>query len=177
MATHGAYDYAYMPEVDVPGGGAGTHPEMHEYLRRLAMARMDYAFLRAELVRRFPDQQFLIVHYGDHQPTATWTLHGFGNDIPIEKVMDSSKDAALMTYYVVDAVRYRPPALPAFDALDVPFLGTIVLEAARVPLSNAYQERRRLMLLCGGLYHDCPARDEVMTFHRRLIDSGLVNAR
>lgn len=177
MATHGAYDYAYMPEVDVPGGGAGTHPEMHEYLRRLAMARIDYAFLRAELVRRFPDQQFLIVHYGDHQPTATWTLHGFGNDIPIEKVMDSSKDAALMTYYVVDAVRYRPPALPAFDALDVPFLGTIVLEAARVPLSNAYQERRRLMLLCGGLYHDCPARDEVMTFHRRLIDSGLVNAR
>ena len=43
MATHGAYDYAYMPEVDVPGGGPGTDPEMHEYLRRLAMARMDYA--------------------------------------------------------------------------------------------------------------------------------------
>ena len=44
MAAHGPYDYAYMPEVDVPGGGPGTHPEMHEYLRRLAMARMDYAY-------------------------------------------------------------------------------------------------------------------------------------
>src|SRR5262245_4084360 len=62
MATHGAYDYVYMPEVDVPGGGSGTDAEMHEYLRRLAMARMDYVFLRAELVRRFRDQQFLIIH-------------------------------------------------------------------------------------------------------------------
>ena len=68
MAAHGPYDYAYMPEVDVPGGGAGTHPEMHEYLRRLAMARMDYAHLRAELARRFPGRPFLIMHYGDHQP-------------------------------------------------------------------------------------------------------------
>ena len=177
MAAHGTYDYVYMPEVAVPGGGAGTDPEMHEYLRRLAMAQMDYAFLRAELVRRFPDQQFLIIHYGDHQPTATWTLHGFAKDTALEKVMDSSRDPALMTYYVVDAVRYRPPALPAIDVLDVAFLGTIVLEAARVPLSNAYQERRRLMLLCAGLYHECHAKDDVMTFHRRLIDAGLVNAR
>jgi hypothetical protein len=177
MATHGAYDYAYMPEVDVPGGGPGTQPEMHEYLRRLAMARMDYAFLRAELFRRFPDQQFLIVHYGDHQPTATWTLHDFGKDTTMEKVMESGNAPALMTYYVVDGVRYQGPALPAFDALDVPYLGTIILESARLPLSDPYRERRRLMLLCKGRYHDCPARDEVMKFHRRLVDFGLVNAR
>ena len=177
MATHGAYDYAYMPEVNVPGGGPGTHPEMHEYLRRLAMARMDYAFLRAELFRRFPDQQFLIIHYGDHQPTATWTLLGLSNDTTIEKVMESGNAPALMTYYVVDGVRYRPPALPAFDALDVPYLGTMMLESARLPLSDPYRERRRLMLLCKGRYHDCPVRDEVMNFHRRLLDSGLVNAR
>ena len=80
MATHGPYDFALMPEVDVPGGGPGTDPEMHEYLRRLAMARMDYGFLRAELYRLFPDQQFLIIHYGDHQPMATWTLLGLSND-------------------------------------------------------------------------------------------------
>jgi hypothetical protein len=33
------------------------------------------------------------------------------------------------------------------------------------------------MLLCKGRYHDCPVRDEVMKFHRRLVDSGVVNAR
>ena len=177
MATHGPYDFAFMPEVDVPGGGPGADPEMHEYLRRLAMARMDYGFLRAELYRLFPDQQFLIIHYGDHQPMATWTLLGLSNDTTVEKVMDSTNAPALMTYYVVDGVRYRPPALPAFDSLDVPYLGTMILESARLPLSDPYLERKRLMLLCKGRYHDCPLRDEVMNFHRRLIDSGLVDAR
>jgi hypothetical protein len=30
------------------------------------------------------------------------------------------------------------------------------------------------MLRCKGRYHDCPAREEVLHFHRRLIDSGLM---
>ena len=176
MATHGTYDYANMPDVNVPGGGAGTHPEMHEYLRRLAMARMDYAFLRGELSRRFPNHEFLIVHYGDHQPTAAWTLLGFEEGTTIEQVMQSTNTAALTTYYAIDAVRYQPPALPALDNLDVPYLGTMVLDAARLPLSDAYRGRKRLMLLCNGRYHDCPLQDEILAFQRRLIDSGLVQA-
>jgi Sulfatase len=177
MATHGAYDYVYMPEVDVPGGGSGTDPEMHEYLRRLAMARMDYSFLRAELVRRFRDQQFLIIHYGDHQPTATWTLLDFEKGTTIEKVMQGQNAAALTTYYAIDPVRYQPPPMPALDSLDVPYLGTIILEAARLPLTDPYRERKRLMLLCKGRYHTCPAQDEILKFHRRLIDSGLLDAQ
>jgi hypothetical protein len=177
MATHGAYDYAYMPELDVPGGNPGTDPEMHEYLRRLAMARMDYAHLRAELSRRFPDQQFLIVHYGDHQPTATWSLLGLQEGTTIEKVIQSKNDIPLTTYYAIDAVRYHPPALPAINNLDVPFLGTIILEAARLTLSDSFRARRRLMLLCKGRYHDCPVRDEILKFQRSLIDAGIVEAR
>ena len=34
-----------MPEVEVPGGGPGTNPEMHEYLRRVSMAKIDYDYL------------------------------------------------------------------------------------------------------------------------------------
>jgi phosphoglycerol transferase MdoB-like AlkP superfamily enzyme len=177
MATHGAYDYTYMPEVDVPGGGPGTNPEMHEYLRRLAMARMDYAFLRAELSRRFPDQQFLIVHYGDHQPTATRTLLGFGTDADIEQIMRSGNSAALITYYAIDAVNYEPSALPNLATVDVPYLGTLILSAAHLPLSEAYRERVRLMLLCNGRYHDCPEQDAILNFHRQLIDSALLEAR
>ena len=45
----------------IPGGGPGTHPEMHEYLRRLSMAKADYEFLKSELARRFPAERFLIV--------------------------------------------------------------------------------------------------------------------
>jgi len=177
MATHGGYDYAYMPEVDVPGGGPGTHPEMHEYLRRLGMARMDYAFLRSELVRRFPGQEFLIAHYGDHQPTAALTLHGFGENASVEQVMRSGNTAALTTYYALDGVRYRLPPLAAITSIDIAYLGTVILEAAGLPLPESHRERKRLMLLCGGRYHDCPAREEILRFHRRLIDAGLLDAK
>jgi hypothetical protein len=177
MAAHGPYDYTYAPEANVAGGGPGTHPEMSEYLRRLGMARVDYAFLRTELARRFPREQFLIVHYGDHQPTATQSLLGFGEQASIEDVVASGNDAARMTYYALDGVRYRPPPLPSLDTLDIPYLGTVILEAAGVPLSDAYRERRRLMMLCNGRYHDCPAREEILRFHRRLIDSGLLKAK
>ena len=176
MAAHGPYDYVYSPEVAVAGGGRGTHPAMSEYLRRLAMARMDYAYLRSELVRRFPKQAFLIMHYGDHQPTATRSLLGFGESASVEVVMASGNEAARITYYALDAVRYRPPPLPSLEVLDVAYLGTMLLDAAGLPLSDAYRERRRLMLLCRGHYHACPVRDEVLRFHRRLIDSGLMKA-
>jgi hypothetical protein len=33
------------------------------------------------------------------------------------------------------------------------------------------------MTLCSGRYHTCPRREEVLLFHRRLIDSGVVAAR
>jgi hypothetical protein len=176
MSAHGTYDYVYSPEVTVAGGGPGTHPEMSEYLRRLAMARMDYAQLRSELVHRFPRQPFLIVHYGDHQPTATRSLLGFDEAASIEDIMASGNEAAHTTYYALDAVRYRPPALPSLDTLDVAYLGTMLLEAAGVELSDSYRERRRLMVLCKGRYYDCPAREEVLRLHRRLIDSGLMKA-
>lgn len=83
--------------------------------------------------------------------------------------------AALETYYALDAVGYRLPPLPALERLDVPYLGTVLLEAAGLPLPDAYRERRRLMLLCGGRYHDCPERGEVLRFHRRLLDSALID--
>ena len=174
MATHGPYNYTYMPEVAVPGGGPGTDPAMHEYLRRLSMARIDYEFLRFELARRFPDQSFLIVHYGDHHPTATRTLLGFGKEADIEHVLRSGNPAALVTYYAVHGVRYQPPPLPSLETLDVPYLPAAILAAAGLPLSDVTHERLRLMTLCKGRYHGCA---EIPGFHRRLIDSGIIDAR
>jgi hypothetical protein len=176
MAAHGSYDYVYEPEVAVPGGGPGTHPQMSEYLRRLAMGRADYDAVRAELARRFPGEKFLILNYGDHQPTATRTLLGFDANASIEDILASGGDAARTTYYAIDGVRYRPPPPPRLESLDVAYLGTVLIEAAGLPLPDSYRERRRLMLLCAGRYHDCPARAEVLRFHRRLIASGLMKA-
>ena len=45
MSAHWPYDFTFEPEVDVPGGAPGTDPEMHEYLRRVSMAKIDFDFL------------------------------------------------------------------------------------------------------------------------------------
>ncbi len=87
MSAHWPYDFKYEPEVDVPGGGPGTEPEMHEYLRRVSMAKMDYDYLVAELRQRFPQERFLIVHYGDHHPMATRTLLGYKDETEAEDVI------------------------------------------------------------------------------------------
>jgi hypothetical protein len=177
MSAHWPYDFAYMPEVEVPGGAPDTDPEMSEYLRRLSMAKLDYDYLQAELRRRFPGERFLIVHYGDHQPTATRTLLGFNSDAEAEDVKLHRDSIGFITYYAAQGINYRMPAMPQFDTLDVPYLGTVVLDLAGLPLSDSHKERKRLMYLCNGRYDGCAKRDEILVFHRRLIDSGIMAAR
>ncbi len=138
MSAHWPYDYKCEPEVDVPGGGPGTDPEMHEYLRRLSMAKIDFDFLMAELRRRFPVERFLVVHYGDHHPMATRTLLGFDNDTEAEDVaLKPGFDSASSPTTRTRGINYRVPPLPPFEALDVPYLGTVILDAAGLPLSDA----------------------------------------
>ena len=176
-ATHLPYKSAYDPEVNVPGGGPGTDPEMSEYLRRLAMAKMDYDAFRADLASRFPNEKFLIVQYGDHQPIATRTLLGFDSKLDAEDVKMDPNNPGFMTYYSVNGVNYQPPPMPDVETLEVPYIGTVLLDAARIPMSDAYKERLRLLSLCDGRYFTCAEKNEILGFHRRLIDSGLVEAR
>lgn len=176
MATHSPYTFTYEPEVKVAGGPPGSNPEIHEYLRRLSMAHMDYDYMVGELKRRFPDEPFLIVHYGDHQPVATRTLLGYENEDPEDMTL-APDSPGFLTYFAVSGLNYAPPPLPPVEVLDVPYLGGVILEAARLPLSDSFKERRRLMAVCKGRYFTCPKKDEILQFHRRLIDSGLVEAR
>jgi phosphoglycerol transferase MdoB-like AlkP superfamily enzyme len=176
-ATHLPYGSPYDPDVEVPGGGPGTDPEMHEYLRRLAMAKMDYDAFRADLQKKFPNERFLIVQYGDHQPIATRTLLGFDAKFDAEDVKLAPESPGFLTYYSIEGINYQPPPMPNVETLEVPYLGSVLLQAARLPISEAYQERLRLMAVCDGRYFTCPQKAEILGFHRRLIDSGLVDAR
>jgi hypothetical protein len=177
MATHSPYDSVYMPEADVPGGGPGTDPEMSEYLRRLEMARIDYDELRREIARRFPDERFLIVHYGDHHPIATRTLLDVSNKLDAEDVSLPFDSLGFVTYYAVEGINYAPPPLPEVELLDVPYMPLVILNAAGLPLSDSFRERQRLLTACNGRYFTCEQPGAILAFHRRLIDSGLVESR
>lgn len=176
MSAHSPYNYIYEPDIQVAGGGPGTDPQMHEYLRRLSLARIDYEWLRSEIKRRFPNERILIVHYGDHHPIATRTFLGYDQYADPEDMTVQPDGPGFITYYAVDGHNYQPPPLPDLETVDVPYIGGIILEAAGLPLSDAFRERKRLMALCQGRYHTCEKRNEVLGFHRRLIESGLIDA-
>jgi Sulfatase len=181
MSAHWPYDFAYEPNEQVSGGDAGTHPEMHEYLRRLSLAHKDYGYLHAELKARFPKERFLIVHYGDHQPSSTRMLLGLSEETGTEDIVLDPESLGFITYFAVDGINYRVPDVTAGVApnlaIDIPYLGMIVQAAAGLPLSDANAERKRLMRLCQGRYNTCPQRHEILSFHRRLIDGGIITAR
>lgn len=177
MSAHWPYDVTYQPGEMVAGGGPGTTPEMNEYLRRLALAKRDYDAFVADLKIRFPGERFLIVHYGDHQPTATRTLLGFKEETEAEDATMIADAPGFLTYFAMDGINYEVPALPAQDVVDVPYLGMLVQHAAGLPLSDANRERQRLLTLCNGRNYGCNKQGAILAFHRRLIDSGIIVAR
>jgi hypothetical protein len=71
---------------------------------------------------------------------------------------------------------YAVPPLPDYDPIDVAYLGTMMLDAAGLPLSASQRERKRLLVTCEGRYFGCQPMSEILAFHRRLINSGLVRA-
>lgn len=176
MAGHWPYDETYEPHLDVPGGGPGTHPEMHEVLRRLWLSRLDYHHLVGELERRFPEKRFLIVRYGDHHPMATRVLLGYKDGTEAEDVLVARGSIGYQTFFTINGIGFKPE-FSSPDILDVPYLGTVLLEAAGLPLSDAHVGRKRLKQLCNGLWFDCPKREDLLSFHRQLLDDGIVSAR
>ena len=177
MASHGPYDRAYMPEENVPGGGSGTSAEMSEYLRRAAMAERDRDFLMDEIKRRFPREPILVVRYGDHQPSATRHIinNVWGDDGP--DIGPDGSPGPFITFYAMEGNSISVPLLPAYDPLDIAYVGTIMLEAAGLPLSAAQRERKRLMVACEGRYFGCEPRSQILAFHRQLINSGFVRTQ
>jgi hypothetical protein len=88
-------------------------------------------------------------------------LLGFKEDADEENVTLDPDSIGFLTYCVIDGINYRVPPLPDFDALDVPYHGMLILDAARLPLSDAHCGRKRLMMLCLGRYNSCAKRDEI----------------
>ncbi len=174
MSAHWPYNYEFEPQIKVPSGGPNNHPEMNEYLRRLAMARIDLDYLKEQLRTRFPDESFLLVQYGDHHAIPTAYLYGYDTEDGVQDMKLPEGYPLYTTYYSVDGVNYTPPPLPNLDSVDIAFAGAIFLDAARLPLPESWRERLRLMQVCAGLAWNCKQRDEMLKFHRRLIESGLM---
>jgi len=79
------------------------------------------------------------------------------------------------TYYALDALNFAPRDLSlALDTLDAPHLPLVVLEGAGVPLDPSFQEQKRILQRCRGLFYLCANGAEARRFNRLLINAGLL---
>jgi hypothetical protein len=175
-ANHFPWTYSFHPEL-LPGWANPGNPfEVDEYLRRQELSVRDYAQFKARLGREFPDEQFFILRFGDHQPLFAKQFMEPGLDqAEVAQRILQRDPRYFTTYYATDAVNFRPVDLSsALDALDAPYLPLVALEGAGVPLDPAFAEQKKILGRCHGLFYLCADGAEARRFNRLLIDAGLI---
>jgi len=118
--------------------GPGTDPEMHEYLRsRLPWPRWTSTFpFWASCISAFPGRE--VPGCALRRPSSDGHTHAARlqtNDTEAEDVALHPDSIGFVTYYApARGVNYRVPPLPQFETLDVPYVGTVILDLAGLPL-------------------------------------------
>lgn len=177
-ANHFPWTTRFRPELTPGWRGPGNTASVDEYLRRQAMSADDYRGFVDRLKRQFPNEPFLIVRYGDHQPE-------FSHEI-IQPVLDQAGLAERMTvydpryystYYAIDAVNFKPvSSATTMDTIDAAYLPILIQDSAGLPLDPTFEEQRKIMLRCKGVFYACKDGAEARRFNRLLIDAGFIKS-
>lgn len=175
-ANHFPWTTSYRPDLTPEGWIApGNTAEVDEYIRRQAMTAADYKSFVARLKADHPNDPFLLVRFGDHQPAISQKL--LEPKLPQASLANRIMTHDLRyykTYYAIDALNYKPDMSLALDTLDAAYLPLAVQEAAGVPLDSTFSEQKKIMLRCKGLFYACKEGAEARRFNRLLIDAGFV---
>jgi hypothetical protein len=175
-ANHFPWANVFRPDLTPGWRNLGNPPVVEEYLRRQEISAADYRSFVAQLKKQFPAERFLIVRYGDHQPEFSSLLIDPGLDeAGIARKMMDHHPSYFTTYYAIDAINFRPAASPAvMDTIDAAYLPLVVQEAAGIPLDSSFEEQRKIMIRCNGVFFLCQGGAEARRFNRLLIDAGLI---
>lgn len=176
-ANHFPWTDVYRPDLTPPGWTPpGNTAEVDEYIRRQTMTAQDYGEFTARLKRDYPDQSFLVLRFGDHQPAISQKMLEPGIDQKsLAKRLMASDPRYYSTYYAIDGINYDPKNLSsALDTLDAAYLPLVLQEAAGLPLDSTFKEQKSIMLRCNGTFYACKKGAEVRRFNRLLIDAGMI---
>jgi hypothetical protein len=176
-ANHLPWNHRFRPDLTPEWRDPGNDgPIVDEYLRRQAMSAQDYTQFLARLKREFPDDSFLLVRYGDHQPDfASELIEPDLSEADIQRRLMTHDPRFFTTYYAIDAVNFTPVDVSsALDTLEGPYLPLVTLEAAGLPLEPSFAAQKRILLRCHGLFYGCDDGATARRFNRLLIDAGLI---
>jgi phosphoglycerol transferase MdoB-like AlkP superfamily enzyme len=175
-ANHFPWETKFRADLTPAWRNPGNEPVVDEYLRRQAMSVDDYSAFVAGLKKQFPAQPFLIVRYGDHQPE--FSPHVLDPDLDeagVGKKLMNYDPRYYGTYYAIDAINFEPVKSPAvMDTVDAAYLPLVIQEAAGIPLDPSFEEQKKIMLRCKGLFYACKNGAEARRFNRLLIDAGMI---
>ncbi len=175
-ANHFSWDWTYRPDLTPGWTGLGNAAPVDEYIRRQTMSARDYAQFLARLQQDFPNESFLLIRFGDHQPAISAKLIDPSlDDATIAQRIRSHDPSYFTTYYAIDAVNFAPKDISsALPTIEGPYLPLIVQEAAGLPLDPSFAEQKKILKRCNGLFYACKSGAEARHFNRQLIDAGLI---
>lgn len=176
VANHFPWNTTFRPDLTPNWRPLGNLPEVDEYIRRQTMSARDYSDFAGKLKRQFPDQKFLVVRFGDHPPAiAHRIIDPSLDDEDIARRVMNYDPRFYTAYYAIDGINFEPVASPsAHERLDAPYLPLVVQEAAGLPLDSTFQEQKRILQRCDGLFYACKDGAEARRFNRLLVDAGLI---
>jgi len=176
VANHFPWNFTFRPDLTPGWKGFGNRFDVDEFLRRQLMSAHYYQEFLEKLKRQFPDESFLIVRFGDHQPSFARNFVNPG--LQVEEIVERIQqfDPRYFTaYYAIDTINFTPADLSsALDTLDAPYLPLVVLEAAGIPLDASFAEQKKILQRCRGQFYFCNRGAEARRFNRMLIDAGLI---
>lgn len=177
-ANHFPWEIRFRPDLTPDWRAPGNKPSVDEYLRRQAMSVKDYGVFVASLKKQFPNEPFLIVRYGDHQPEFSPQLLDPGlSEADIGKKLMAYDPRYYATYYAIDAINFKPAASPtAMETIDAAYLPLVIQDAAGLPLDPSFEEQKKIMLRCKGFFYACKDGAESRRFNRLLIDAGFIKS-
>lgn len=131
---------------------------LNNYLERLQQSDAMMGDLEKFLLDR--DQPTLLMHFGDHQPS----FDGAINEIPKSVPKEAGANPNWVTYFMIKS---NFPVRRKFDypALDIAFLGSLLLDIAGIPKDDYYQANTLLRERCKGRYLDCKDTKTVTSYH------------
>jgi hypothetical protein len=175
-ANHFPWTSVYRPDLTPDWQAPGNTPEIDEYIRRQMMTGHAYKEFVARLQSDFPDDSFLIVRFGDHQPAISHKL--IEPRLAPQELADRLMNydpRYYATYYAIDAINFEPVKSPAvMDTVDAAYLPLVIQGAAGIPLDPSFEEQKKIMLRCKGLFYACKDGAEARRFNRLLIDAGVI---
>jgi hypothetical protein len=174
--NHYPWTYRWRPDLLPQWKDPGNTPIVDEYLRRQALSARDYDAFLDHLRQDFPNDSFLVVRYGDHQPDfASFILEPSLDEAGIAQRLASFDPRYFTTYYAIDPINYKPVNMSsAIDTVEGPYLPLIIQQLAGLPLDASFAEQKKIFQRCEGTFYACAGGAEARRFNRLLIDAGLI---